>query len=84
MTDLGEIDSYLGVSITRDWSLRLLEINQSHYIQEIINCFRMSDGNPTHTPLPSGMDTHLVKYKEQATTSEIKAYQQVIGSLIYI
>jgi len=74
MTDLGKIDSYLGVSITCDQSIRLLEINQSHYIWEIINHFGMSDANPMCTPLPSGTDTHLVKYEEQATTSEIKAY----------
>jgi len=32
MTDLGKIDSYLGVNIMHDWSLKLLEIDQSHYI----------------------------------------------------
>jgi len=84
MTDLGKIDSYLGVSITRNWSLKLLEINQSRYIREIVSCFGMSDSNPTRTPLPSGAETHLVQYKEQASASKIKAYQQVIGSLLYV
>jgi hypothetical protein len=84
MTDLGEIDSYLGVNITRDWSVKLLEIDQSCYIWEIVNCFGMSDANPVHTPLPSGAETHLVKYEEQASASEIRAYQQVIGSLLYV
>jgi hypothetical protein len=74
MTDLGEIDSYLGVSITCDWLLRLLEIDQSHYIWEIVNCFGMLDSNPTCTPLPLGAETHLVRYEEQASASEIKAY----------
>jgi hypothetical protein len=32
----------------------------------------------------SGVETHLVKYEEQASASEIRAYQQVIGSLLYI
>jgi hypothetical protein len=84
MTDLGEIDSYLGVNITRKQSVKLLEIDQSCYIQEIVNHFGMSDVNPTRTPLPSGAETHLVKYKEQASASEIRAYQQVIGSLLYV
>jgi hypothetical protein len=84
MTDLGEIDSYLGVNITRDRSVKLLEIDQSCYIREIVNRFRMSDANPTRTPLPSGAETHLVKYEEQASASEIRAYQQVIGSLLYV
>ena len=84
MTDLSKIDSYLGVSITHDQSLRLLEIDQSRYIWEIVNHFGMSDSNPVHTPLPSGAETHLVRYEEQASASEIKAYQQVIGSLLYV
>jgi hypothetical protein len=44
----------------------------------------MSDANPAHTPLPSGIEIHLVKYEEQASASKIRAYQQVIGSLLYI
>jgi hypothetical protein len=84
MTDLGEIDSYLGVSITHNRSLKLLEIDQSRYIWEIVSHFGMSDSNPACTPLPSGMETHLVRYEEQASASEIKAYQQVIGSLLYV
>jgi len=84
MTDPGEIDSYLGVNITRDRSVKLLEIDQSRYIREIVNRFRMSDVNPARTPLPSGVETHLVKYEEQASASEIRAYQQIIGSLLYV
>jgi hypothetical protein len=84
MTDLGEIDSYLGVSIARNRSLKLLEIDQSRYIREIVSRFGMSDSNPAHTPLPLGAETHLVQYEEQASASEIKAYQQVIGSLLYV
>jgi hypothetical protein len=84
MTDLGEIDSYLGVNIMHNWLVKLLDIDQSCYIQEIVNRFRMLDANPTHTPLPSGTETHLVKYEEQASASEIRAYQQVIGSLLYV
>jgi hypothetical protein len=84
MTDLGEIDSYLRVSIMHNQLLRLLEIDQSHYIWETVNCFRMSDSNPVYTPLPLGMEMHLVRYEKQASASEIKAYQQVIGSLLYV
>jgi len=75
MTDLGEIDSYLGVNITHNWLVKLLEIDQSRYIQEIVNRFGMSDANPAHTPLPSGVEMYLVKYEEQASASEIRAYQ---------
>ena len=44
----------------------------------------MADANPHHTPLLAGADTHLVKYNLQASTSDIKHYQSLIGSLLYV
>ena len=84
MTDLGKINSYLGVRITRDQSISHLEIDQSRYILEIVNRFGLSDAHPTHTPLPSGAEVHLVKYDREATAHKIKYYQQIIGSLLYV
>src|SRR6266403_3498208 len=84
MTDLGEIGSYLGVRIKHNRSIRQLEIDQSHYTLEIINRFGLSDANPAHTPLPSGAEVHLTKYNGEATPTEIKLYQQIIGSLLYV
>jgi hypothetical protein len=84
MTDLGEIDSYLGVRITRDRSLKRLEIDQSRYISEIVDRFGMADANPARTPLPAGAEVHLIKYDGEATSREIKDYQKLIGSLLYV
>ena len=84
MTDLGEISSYLGVNIKCNRSERQLEIDQSHYVLEIVNCFRLSDANPVRTPLPSGADVHLTKHDGEATPAEIKLYQQMIKSLLYV
>jgi hypothetical protein len=44
----------------------------------------MADANPYHTPLLAGADTHLVKYDLQASALDIKHYQSLIGSLLYI
>ena len=74
MTDLGEINSYLGVRNTHDQSISRLEIDQSRYILEIVNRFGLSDAHLTHTPLPSGAEVHLVKYDGEATVQEIKYY----------
>jgi hypothetical protein len=84
MTDLGKIESYLGVRITHDRSIKHLEIDQSRYISEILNQFGMADANLACTPLPVGADVHLVKHEGQATESEIKDYQRLIGSLLYV
>jgi hypothetical protein len=83
MTDLGEIQSYLGVNITRDRANRTMEIDQKEYIQTIVERFGMRDANPVYTPLPAGCEDHLVKFNDQASASDIKKYQQLIGSLLY-
>jgi Reverse transcriptase (RNA-dependent DNA polymerase) len=64
MTDLGELESYLGVHIKQDRSAKRLKIDQTRYVLEIVNRFRLSDTSPAHTPLPSGADVHLEKYDE--------------------
>src|SRR6202453_1666816 len=42
MTDLGEIKSYLGMHITRDRSLKRLEIDQSGYLTDVLEHFGMT------------------------------------------
>jgi hypothetical protein len=44
----------------------------------------MADANPHNTPLPAGADLHLIKYNGQASASDIKHYQSLIGSLLYV
>jgi hypothetical protein len=84
ITDLGEIKSYLGMRITRDRSRRHIEIDQSDYLKGVLNRFNMADANSHPTPLPAGAETFLIKYEETATAPEIKHYQSLIGSLLYV
>ena len=46
MSDLGEIQSYLGIRIVRDRANRRIEINQSGYITDILEHFEMADAKP--------------------------------------
>ena len=84
ISDLGEIESYLGIRITRDRQNKRLTINQSGYVKDVLVLFGMADANPHHTPLPAGADLHLVKYDSQASAMDIKNYQSLIGSLLYV
>jgi len=52
MTDLGEIESYLGVTITRDRASRTMTIHQADYIHDVVERFGMLDSNPVYTPFP--------------------------------
>ena len=84
ITNLGEISSYLGICITRDRSKKRLDIDQSGYIKDLLDCFNMADANPHKTPLPAGADVHLIKNIGKASESDIKHYQSLIGSLLYV
>jgi hypothetical protein len=84
ISDLGEIQLYLGIRISRDRQNKRLTIDQSGYVKDVLDRFGMADANPHHTPLLAGADTHLVKYSLQASTLDIKHYQSLIGSLLYV
>jgi hypothetical protein len=84
MSDLGEIESYLGICIMCDHSHKRLEIDQSGYLSDVLERFGMADASPHNTPLPTGADEHLKKFDGQATASDIKHYQSLIGSLLYL
>ena len=64
MSDLGEIESYLGIRILHNRSKKHLQINQSGYIKDVLDHFGMADTNPYNTPLLAGVDMHLVKNNE--------------------
>ena len=84
MSDLREIMSYLRIHITQDHSLRRLEIDQSGYLTDVLERFGMSNATPHSTPLPARADEHLVKFEGQVTALEIKNFQSLIGSLLYL
>ena len=44
----------------------------------------MSNATPHNTPLPAGANERLVKFEGQATALEIKNFQSLIGSLLYL
>jgi len=74
----------LGIRIVRDRSKKHLTIDQSGYIKDILDHFGMIDVNPNHTPLPTGADVHLIKNDGQASLEDIKHFQSLIGSLLYV
>jgi hypothetical protein len=74
MSDLREIESYLGICIMCDHSHKQLEIDQSGYLSNVLEHFGMADASPHNTPLPTGADEHLKKFDGQATASDIKHY----------
>lgn len=81
MTDLGSVQRFLGLRITRDRSTRMIDIDQEEYIQSVLERFQMADCKPSRTPLPAG--AVLASADEPASDQFRQRYQSLIGSLLY-
>ncbi|GJP44099.1 hypothetical protein CLOM_g3503, partial [Closterium sp. NIES-68] len=77
--DLGELQHYLGMEITRDRAARTISLSQGHYLQQVLERFDMARGTPQVTPLPVGH--HLTPLTSPSSSSH--PYAELIGSLMY-
>ena len=83
MKEIGELNWFLAVQITRDRPNRRLWLNQAQYCKQIFNRFINKDGiipgRSPRTPLP--LNSEIMPNEEQASPQEIYLYQQKIGSI---
>ncbi|GJP86547.1 hypothetical protein CLOP_g16558, partial [Closterium sp. NIES-67] len=77
--DLGELQHYLGMEITRDRAARTISLSQSRYLQQVLERFDMARGTPQVTPLRVGH--HLTPLTSPSSSSH--PYAELIGSLMY-
>ena len=84
MRDLGPVQNFLGMRITRDRAARTIAIDQESYIEEALGTFQMLDASPARTPLAAG--TVLVKADPKLPIDFAlrTKYQSLIGTLLYI
>ncbi|KAL7280531.1 hypothetical protein ACG7TL_005463 [Trametes sanguinea] len=83
MTDLGAVKRFLGLRISRDRTIRRIDIDQEEYIQSVIERFEMADCKPSRTPLPAGAVLESSEQPEPSSDSFRQRYQSLIGSLLY-
>ena len=78
--DLGDAQEFLRMRIKRkDGKIYL---DQTTYLQKVLQQFNLQNANPTPTPLPEGYQpSPNTSHADPALRSK---YQQVIGSLLYI
>lgn len=86
MKDLGEAFSVLGVRITRDKQSGAISIDQTKYIEDVLNRFSMSECKPVSTP----MDVGQKLTSEMSPTDEFEKqemakvpYMQAVGCLLF-
>ena len=78
--NLGETKEFLCMCI--HWLNGLITIDQSDYLNKVLQCFRMQDAKGTLMPLPQG---YIPTPNDQPVDETVwHKFQQVIGSLPYL
>ncbi|CAI7928470.1 unnamed protein product [Closterium sp. NIES-54] len=81
-TDLGELQRYLGLQITRDRAARTIMLTHSHMVEQILTrfCFPFSKVQPTPLAVDHGLtDPPLDKPFESSGP-----YPELVGCLMYL
>jgi hypothetical protein len=83
MKDLGKLEHFLGMRISRHDSG--ISIDQNGYIRQILKRFGMEASKSVPTPFAAGPRLLSANHDTAATpsTTEIKQYQAMVGSLMY-
>ena len=82
MTDLKECGTFLGVQISRNRKTKTISLCQRAYVAEVINRANLEDLAPKATPMDAG--SVLVPSEAVANPTITKAYQSLLGSLMYL
>jgi hypothetical protein len=86
MKDLGEVSQLLGMQVTRDRSAGTLKIDQTKYIQDMLDRFGLTECNAARIPADPGQ---ILSKSDNAQTEAEKAgmsnkpYRSLVGSLMY-
>ncbi|CAI7807991.1 unnamed protein product [Closterium sp. NIES-53] len=80
-TDIGELQRYLGVQITRDMAARTIMLTQSHMVEQILTRFFFSFTKVQPTPL--AMDYGLTAPPSDEPFESRGPYPELVGCLIH-
>lgn len=87
MKDLGKAHYILGYRIQYDQDQHVLTLDQTKYVEEILERFNMKDCNGVKTPMdPNQIFTPDMCPQSEADKMEMRKipYQEAIGSLLYL
>jgi len=83
VTDMGTAHFFLGIEIIRKRTSHHISLNQSAYIQKILERFHLADADSVSTPLNPG--SKLLETPDTADEEvDETEYRSMIGSLMYL
>ncbi|CAI7833532.1 unnamed protein product [Closterium sp. NIES-53] len=81
-TDLGELQRYLGLQITRDRAARTITLTQSHMVQQVLQRFGFQFS--TTKPTPLAVDHRLTGPFPDKPFESSGPYAELVGCLVYL
>ncbi|CAI7780888.1 unnamed protein product [Closterium sp. NIES-54] len=81
-TDLGELQHYLGLQITKDRAARTITLTQSHMVEQILMRFRFPFSKVQLTPL--AVDHGLTAPPSDESFESNGPYPELLGCLMYL
>ncbi|CAI7805328.1 unnamed protein product [Closterium sp. NIES-53] len=81
-TDLGELQSYLGLQITRDRARRTITLTQSHMVHQVLQRFYFQFSSPQPTPVSTGHSLSASPSDESVEPSG--PYPELVGCFMYL
>ena len=82
--DLGAVNTFLGIKITRNRVKRSITLSQGAYTKKILSRAGRPHKPSSNRTVPVKLSTRLEANNDQATPEAIYQYQQDIGSLMYL
>lgn len=83
MKDLGEVSTITGWRVIRDLAQQTVSIDQSAYIQGMLEEYGLQDCKPTKTPMEKGSSIRL-DTTEQEKDADLLVYGRLFGQLNWI
>lgn len=81
ITDNGKCTHFLGIDL-HYMDSGSIQLSQKGYIQKTLDRFGMTDSKPVATPFNA--KEKLLPYDDMASPDDVKLYQEMIGSLIWL
>ncbi|RWR99148.1 polyprotein-like protein, partial [Dinothrombium tinctorium] len=81
MTDLGELNYFLGIEIIRIREKKSILLSQKRYIMRLLKRFHMQESKPAITPIEFGYK--FQEKSEEKSQNEKIPYREIVGSLMY-
>ena len=81
--DLGEMRKILGIRITRDRKNRLLRMDQTHYLTEVLDELGMKAERHRATDIPMNGYDSIRPSSPSDERIDVKSYQHAIGKVMY-